>query len=186
MLEPPALAEERIRPLKRSEYDRLVALGVFEDEPIELLYGALVEMSPVGVPHCFAIQRLTELLVPPLLGRATVRIQLSYAAAEHSEPQPDVMVSPHGEYHIDHPTSAWLVIEVAESSLRKDRGLKARLYAEAGVPEYWVVNLVDKTIEVRSDPVRGSYQRLVTYRAGESVHPERFPDVEVRVDDVIR
>src|SRR6185295_14352342 len=102
------------RPLRRAEYDHLVSLGAFENERIELLDGLLVPMSPIGPPHSSAVQELTTLLVVAFLGRATVRIQLPFAALALSEPEPDVAVVPLGDYAKAHPNSAHLIIEVAE------------------------------------------------------------------------
>ncbi len=181
-----AIAEDRVRPLRRAEYEKLVELGAFEDEKIELLYGALVEMSPTGLPHTSTSQRLTVLLVRKLSDRAAVRVQLAFAALDHSEPEPDFAVVPPGEYTTEHPSTAWLIIEISESSLRKDRGVKRRLYAECGVPEYWIVNLVDRVIEVHRDPAAGDYAVVTPYRKGESIRLSKLPDVEIRVDDVIR
>jgi Uma2 family endonuclease len=177
---------EVIRPLRRVEYDQLVALGVFQDEKIELLDGALVAMSPIGVPHCFAVQELNELLLPALLGRAKVRVQSAFAALEFSEPEPDLAVVPFGDYATDHPAQAHLIIEVAESSLATDRGKKLRLYADCGIPEYWIVNLIDEQIEAYSDPTAGSYARVETYKRGQSIRLGAFPDVELRVADVLK
>src|SRR3954468_3813768 len=119
-----ASSAEVIRPLRRVEYDQLVALGAFENERIELLEGALVAMSPIGPPHNSAVQKLNELLVLALHGRAAVRCQSSFAAHELSEPEPDFAVVPRADYDTDHPSQAYLIIEVAESSLATDRGKK--------------------------------------------------------------
>jgi Uma2 family endonuclease len=178
--------EERIRPLRRAEYDQLVALGVFEGEKIELLEGVLVPMSPIGPPHSSTLDRLNALLLPPLMGRAIVRIQNPFAALDVSEPEPDVTVVPLGDYDAAHPDRAELIIEVSESSLARDRGVKLRLYAECAVPEYWIVNLVDRVIEVHTDPAGSAYRSLVTCGRGESIRPLRFPDLVIRVDDVIK
>lgn len=159
---------------------------MFEGERVELLYGMVVTMSPHGPPHDSAVEELTELLVRALAGRARVRIQSAFAASDGSEPEPDVAVVPKGAHHQGHPTEAWLIIEVAESSLKKDRGLKAQLYAESGVPEYWVVNLPDRLIEVHSEIVGGAYARVTPYRPGDSVPLLQFPDVQVPVSDVLR
>src|SRR3954469_19367427 len=129
-------AAEVIRPLRRVEYDQLVSLGAFQNERIELLEGALVAMSPIGAPHSSAVQKLTRLLVLALEGRAAVRCQSSFAAQDYSEPEPDFAVVPLGEYDTDHPHEAYLIIEVADSSLDIDRGKKLRVYANCGVPEY--------------------------------------------------
>ena len=177
---------EVIRPLRRVEYDQLVALGAFEDERIELLDGELVAMSPVGAPHCFAVQKLTELLVLALVGRAAVRPQLAFAALEFSEPEPDLAVVPLADYHADHPAQAHLLIEVAESSLAKDRGRKRRLYAECGVPEYWIVNLCDRCIEVYTEPSASSYAQQRTFAHGAAIALRAFPDVSLRVADILK
>ncbi|HEY6726730.1 MAG TPA: Uma2 family endonuclease, partial [Polyangiaceae bacterium] len=117
-----------IRPLRRQEYDQLVALGAFVDERIELLEGQLVPMSPIGPPHSSAVQTLTELLLPALLGRARVFSQSPFAALDSSEPDPDVAIVPLGDYHHEHASEAYLIIEVAQSSLARDRGQKQRIY----------------------------------------------------------
>ncbi|HEU5077439.1 MAG TPA: Uma2 family endonuclease, partial [Polyangiaceae bacterium] len=100
-----------IRPLFRDEYDKLAALGVFDNERLELLEGALVEMSPPGPPHSSSVDKLTMLLAPAVVGRAIVQVQGPFAAERISEPQPDVMLLPPGDYSGGHPEQALLVIE---------------------------------------------------------------------------
>jgi Uma2 family endonuclease len=185
MIDPAALEPERVRPLRREEYERLVDLGCFEDEKIELLEGMLVAMSPPGTPHAYAVQQLTMLLVPAVVGRAIVRVQSSFALAEYSEPEPDVVVVATQDYSHAHPRSALLMIEVAESSLRKDRHIKAALYAREGVPEYWIVALSERVIEVYREPNQGTYSQVTRHALGDIVRPQAFPDVKVRVADVI-
>jgi Uma2 family endonuclease len=177
---------ERIRPLRRVEYDRLVELGHFEGERIELLEGRLIEMTPIGPPHSSGVQKLTVLLVRALADRATVRIQCPFAALDTSEPEPDVAVVPLGDYDTEHPSEAYLIIEVAESSLLRDRGVKQRIYAASGVPEYWVVDVQRKCIEVYRDPRGQKYHSLETVPHTGSIAVGRFPDVVVRVRDVMR
>ncbi|MEI9939510.1 MAG: Uma2 family endonuclease [Pseudomonadota bacterium] len=177
---------EVVRPLRRAEYDALVALGAFRDERIELLDGALVPMSPIGPPHSSAVQKLMELLLPALLGRATVRAQSPFAAHELSEPEPDIAVVPHGDYASAHPSEAYLIIEVADSSLEHDRDVKLQMYALSGVPEYWIVNLRKRCIEVHTAPAGCAYTLVARVEYGQCVHPQRFSEVEIRVSDVIR
>jgi Uma2 family endonuclease len=177
---------ESVRPLRRIEYDKLAELGVFEDERVELLEGALVYMSPIGPRHASAVQKLNALLIRILGERAAIRPQLPLAASEFSEPEPDLLVTASGDCDTAHPSTAYLVIEVAESSLAKDHGIKRRIYAENGVPEYWIVDVRARTIEVYSEPTGSSYARAVTYVHGESVPLGHFPDVAVRVADVMR
>ena len=174
VLEPNQIAPEKPRPLKRVEYDQLVKLGVFEDERVELLYGTLVAMSPQDPQHTSPIGRLTMLLVPALAARAIVRVQCPLVACDESEPEPDFAIVPLGDYRADHPDFANLVIEVAASSLKKDRGVKAPLYARSGFQEYWLVDVPGRCIEIRRRPRDGRYDELRTLRTGESIRLVSF------------
>lgn len=175
-----------IRPLRREEYDKLVELGAFEDERIELLDGVLVPMTPIGAPHSSAVQKLTETLMVALLGRAVVFYQAPFAALDASEPEPDIVVVPLGEYHRAHPSTAYLVVEVAGSSLEKDLTTKLGIYARARVPEYWVVDVVSRRVEVFTEPFGKRYAAHRTVEHSGSLSPVAFPDVVVRVADVIK
>jgi len=181
-----AFTPERILPLRRVEYDQLIRPGAFQNEKIELIEGMLVPMSPIGAPHSSAVQKLTELLVLAFAGRAAIRTQLPFAALELSEPEPDLAVVPSGDYDVDHPDRAYLVIEVAESSLAFDRGPKLRLYAACGVTEYWIVNVVDRVVEVYTEPSGRAYGRVERFERGQSLRLRHFPDVEIRVTDVMK
>ena len=176
---------EKSRPIKRVEYEKMVAMGLFGDERVELLYGVIVEMPPKGPPHDSAIQRLTKRLVAAIGDRADVRVQSAFAASDGSEPEPDLAIVPAGGYREKHPDQAFLVIEVADSSLAIDRGTKAQLYAESGVPEYWVVNVRDAIVEVHTEIVRGVYTHVTPYRAGARVALSTFPDVVLEVADIL-
>lgn len=175
---------ERQRPLRRVEYERMIETGFFRNERVELIQGVVVQMSPQNAPHSYVIQILSRLLLPRLVGRADVRVQLPFAAGPDSLPEPDLAIVAMGNYMAAHPNQALLIIEVADSSLKFDRQEKAELYARAGVAEYWVVNLTDRVVERHSEPVEGGYRRLTPFRSGERVAPLEFPDVEVRVDEV--
>lgn len=179
-------AAEVIRPLRRVEYDQLVALGAFQDERIELIDGEMVAMSPIGAPHNWVVQNLTRLLVLALEGRAGVRCQSSFAALEFSEPEPDFAVVALGNYAADHPSEAHLIIEVAESSLAMDRGKKLRLYARCAIPEYWIVNLPERCVEVYSQPAQETYSRVERYEPGQAISLVAFPDVSFAVADVLK
>jgi Uma2 family endonuclease len=179
------LGPERVRPLRRDEYDRLVALGCFEDERIELLGGALVEMSPQGAPHAYVVSRLAKLVTRTIGDRAEVRSQLPLGATADSEPEPDLALVPNDDYSREHPTRAFLVVEVADSSLRKDRRIKAALYAQVGIPEYWIVNLDARAVEVYRQPAGGAYASVTTHGAGEVLRPQAFDDIEVPVDAIL-
>lgn len=154
----------RVRPLRRSEYDVLVEQGVFgPDDRIQLLEGELVEMSPQKPPHAGIVERLNELLMPALVGRFRVRVQLPLAAGEYSEPEPDVAVVPADEPRERHPERAILVIEVAHETVRLDLGRKARIYASAGVSEYWVIDAPADAVHVHTDPSPGGYGSIIRH-----------------------
>ena len=162
----------------------MIAAGFFRGERVELLQGVVVEMSPQNAPHSYVIQVLTGLLVPPLHGRADVRVQLPFAANAASMPEPDLAIVARGNFMNAHPSQAFLIIEVADSSMKLDRHEKAELYARASIPEYWIVNLADRIIERHSEPTSGPYARVTPFRQGETIQPLGFPDVVIRVDEV--
>jgi len=184
MLDARLLSPEAPRALKRSEYDKLVADGAFEDERVELIEGVLVAMSPNDPEHANPIQFLTELLVRALAGRATVRVQLPVVAHGESEPEPDLAIVPLGNYRTAHPSAVHCIIEVARRSLSKDRNIKAPLYAKSNFPEYWIVNVPEQVIEVFRDPHEGAYRETTRHAADQNLSLQGFPDVTVRVSDV--
>jgi len=156
----------RTRRWTRREYDRLIELGVLhEDEPIELLAGRLVVREPQRTPHATATQLAAEALRTAFGTGWSVRVQLPIALNDASEPEPDVAVvrgAPR-DYLREHPSAPVLVVEIAHDSLRADRTLKARLYARAGIADYWIVNLVDRVLEVRRAPSRTAPARRRAY-----------------------
>jgi Uma2 family endonuclease len=182
----PAHLSERVRPLRRVEYERLVDAGLLADEKVELIHGLIVRKSPQGAHHAAAVQKLTQLLVAALgiPGHAAVRVQLPLALGEDSEPEPDLAAVPLGSYKDAHPTTAFLVIEVAESSLSEDRRDKGALYAENGIREYWIVDTARERVEVHSEIIDAAYTRVTPYRRGEVVPSAVLPELKVRVDDI--
>lgn len=180
------VASKSVRPLSRIEYDRMVALGMFDSERIELLRGLLVKMSPIGWLHNRVTAWLTEQMILQLDRTYEVRTQGSFAASDWSEPEPDVAIA-RKDYGIrDLPSELLLVIEVAESSLVRDRTTKLSIYAEATVPEYWIVDLVSSTVEVYTQPSGSSYARLETLRDGDTLRPVLLPSVLIAVSELPR
>lgn len=154
------------------------------DERVELIRGAVREMSPKNRPHVIATRRAFNFLVKALEGRASVYKEDPLVLTQlDSEPEPDVLVcsNPDFEAYGTELTTPLLVVEVAESSLREDLGDKATLYAEAEIPEYWVVNLVDRVLVVFREPREGSYRQRSTLLPGATATPLSWPDVEVDV-----
>ena len=175
-----------LRPIARSEYERIVGAGVFGDDRVELLYGAIIRMPPHGPPHDATIDRLGEILIKAAPQTAKVRVQSAFAAGELSEPEPDIAMVPRRDYDHEHPNTAFLIVEVAATSLALDRGAKADLCASCEAPEYWVVDVVGRVVEVHTEPFDGRYARVTPYRRGEEISIGAFPDLRIAVDAFLR
>lgn len=182
---PPNVFGAPARRMSRAEYDRLVELGFFERERVELIHGMVVRMSPIGPPHSEVVARLTKLFVRALGDRAGVRIQLPIVAWDESEPEPDVAIVPERSYAAAHPEEAFLVIEVAETSLDYDRATKAPLYASSRVAEYWIVDVTGKMIEVYTKADNGRFTSVQRFGLGDVVRVVAFPDVTIAVRDLV-
>ena len=178
------LVPERSRPLSRLEYDRLVEDGVFVGEPIELLRGRLVTVMPQGPRHGSLVAWLGRALTLALGLEYLVRQQLPFAATDDSEPEPDIAVTREERGRGSHPSVAMLVVEVADSSLARDHEDKLPIYAEAGVPEYWIVNAKTATVEVMTQPAGDRYLRVERLRRGDVLRPTQLPGVEIAVADL--
>jgi Uma2 family endonuclease len=175
------LAHAEPRRLSRDEYDRLAEQGFFRGERVELIEGMVVRMSPIGPSHADPVDVLNELFVRALPDRARVRTQQPFIAGPDSEPEPDVALVPPGRYATSHPDRAFLIVEVADSSLAHDRETKARLYAAALVPEYWVLDVRARTVHVFDDIVDGRYSRIRAFAESSALSPKAFPDVSLSV-----
>jgi len=185
MFEPELL--EGMRPISRAEYDRMVEVGILdEDDKVELLRGVIVKMSPQGEHHSALIEWLNNHLVRSLDPSFSVRPALPFAASDWSEPEPDFAILPAKRPSLAHPQTALLLIEVSDSSLRKDRRIKLGIYAEAGVPEYWIVNVKEMTIEVYRDPSGDQYASKQILRDGDVARPRMVPGVEIAIADLPR
>jgi Uma2 family endonuclease len=193
----PAMAahEVKTRRFTRLEYERLIHLGIFRPgEPIELLAGELIVAEPQGAAHYTAISKTARALGAVFGAGWVVRTQGPIGLDDDSEPEPDVAVVPGDvdDYRAAHPASAVLTIEVSESSLEIDRERKGSLYARAGLADYWIVNLVDRVLEVYRVPTSDSsapfgwrYARRDVLGPAEVVSPVAMPTATVRVVDLL-
>lgn len=148
-------------------YARIVASGALDDRRIELLEGSLAEVSPHGPRHAAAIRTLTRHFSS---ADAWLQVQLPLEIPPSSVPEPDIALLADKPPAGRHPRTALLVVEVAHSSQTVDRVIKAQLYARAGVPVYWLIDIPAEVLEVRSDPQGSGYARLELHRAEDSVH----------------
>ena len=171
-------------------YFALVDEGLLDpDDRVELLEGVVVAMAPRNPQHDSSVSLVDRAIGRAVGDRAAVRCQLSLAVGAYSVPEPDVAVvaGREGDYMDAHPTTALLVVEVSQSSLPQDRLTKARIYAAAGIPEYWIVNLRDGCVEVLRDPepaARSYRERRVT-RQGERLELVALPGVGVTVAELL-
>ncbi|MCS7066372.1 MAG: Uma2 family endonuclease [Fimbriimonadales bacterium] len=177
----------------REQYYRMAQMGLFEGKRVELIAGEIVEMTPVGPEH-FAISDQVQEVFKRAFGKGYwVRFQGPLALGE-SEPEPDVAVvkGRRADYRTNHPESAVLVVEVADTSLEYDRTYKMSLYAQAGIPEYWIVNLRDQQVEVYREPapmegtVFGFGYKVREIRTpGEAICPLAKPDIAIKVEELL-
>jgi Uma2 family endonuclease len=182
---PTALSDLPVHRLDFERYHAMVEAGVFGDDRIELLEGVLVEMSPKGREHEELLAWLNRKFVSGLDERFQIRVQMALTlASTGSEPEPDLAIVGPDASRPYHPAEALLVIEVAASSLRYDRGVKAAIYAAAGIPEYWVVDVAGEVVEVRTRPAGGGFEDAREASAGAVLLPGALPGPSVDVSEL--
>jgi len=178
------------RPITVAEYHRMGELGVIKpDDRVELLDGVLIPMPPIGPEHGYSVRRLNTNFQRRFGDRASISVQGPITLDDWSEPQPDVMLNslPEERYAVANPTvnDSLLVVEVSVTSLADDRGKKLRAYAQCGVREYWLVDVVHERIEVYREPRGKRFESKRVAGRGDSVAPLAFPDDAIPVDDIL-
>lgn len=165
-------------------YHRAIAAGVFDDQPLELLRGELIVMPPEREPHAYYNSEVGDYLRAVLGDRAKVREAHPITLPNASEPIPDLaIVKPLGATYLEHhpyPSDIFWLIEFAYTTLDSDLTVKQAIYAEAGIPEYWVVNLKDKTLHIFRDRVAGTYNNATIAQTGQ-VTSTAFPTLAISV-----
>jgi Uma2 family endonuclease len=164
------------------EYYKMAETGILAPrQRVELIEGEVVDMTPIGRRHMACLDRLAELFFSALLGRAIIRTQGALRLGEHSEPQPDlVILKRRADYYADvdaGPDDALLVVEVADTSEHYDRLTKVPLYARAGIPELWLVDINAMTVTVYRQPRADGYADVRVYASDEPLSPLAFPDL---------
>jgi Uma2 family endonuclease len=172
------------------EYHQMARAGILtEDDRVELIDGEIVEMTPIGWRHLACVDRLAELFIRGLGEKVIVRVQGSIRLSEHSEPQPDlVLLRRRPDFYASRaarPEDTLLVVEVAESSLPYDRDVKAPLYARAGIPEIWLVNLTEESLTVYREPGPEAYRNVSVVRGNARLSPQAFPEFGLTPDQIL-
>jgi Uma2 family endonuclease len=183
-------AEVKRHTFTAKEYRAMAGAGVLgEDDRVELLGGEIVDMAPIGSRHLACVVALTHLLVESSGGRWFVSAQNPVRLSEHDEPQPDLSLlggrpdpaapAPPG------PEDVFVVIEVSDTTLSYDRNVKLPLYARAGVPEAWIVDLAGRRVEVHSEPGPGGYRTSGAFGPGEMIVSSTAGGISLPVDEVL-
>ena len=180
----------KLRQITVEEYDQMIESGVFdENDRVELLNGAIVEKMSKGTKHATLNDIIATRFVIQLGEKVCVRNQNPIWLDEFSEPEPDIVLAkPPFERYLDgHPTpdEIFLIVEVSDSTLNYDRNTKGEAYARAGISQYLVLNVQEKTLEDYREPGADGYGSKQTYRAGQTFNLVAFPDISLNVNDFL-
>ena len=175
------------RRFTRAEYYRMAEVGILgKDDRVELIEGEIVEMSPIGDRHFAFVINLSEILYASLAGRARVSVKGPVVLTDDTEPQPDLAVLRRRAYkeRKAQADDVLLMIEVADTSLAYDRTTKLRLYAEAGIAEYWIVDCTTESVEVYRTPGPDGYRDVTRASGTAPLIPQAFPDVALTLGEI--
>jgi Uma2 family endonuclease len=173
-----------------AEYHRMAEAGILEHgERVELLEGKIIWMSAKGTAHTCAVGRIDRIFQNALKNRAWVSIQDPITLNDRSEPEPDISVVKIDplDYADHHPTprEVYLIIEVADSSLKFDCETKGKAYSEAGISDYWVLDVVKRQLYVFREPTSQGYQSQVVLDADAAISPLAFPDFQIQIQQML-
>ncbi len=173
-----------------AEYYAMAEAGILhEDDRVELLAGEVVQMVPIGSRHNAVVDRLNQLLVSQAGGNTIVRTQGSIRLDDHSEPQPDVtLLRPRPDFYANAhpgPGDVLLIVEVMQSSADYDRSVKIPVYARAGIPEVWLIDLDADTVEVFQSPDGALYRDLTPQLRGDAIAVPGLPGIAVPVEQIL-
>lgn len=171
------------------EYHKMIEIGILtEKDRVELINGEILIMSPIGSEHTACVKRINMVFNKTFGDKAIIGIQDPVTIRPNSEPEPDISVLKlKKDFYADKhpsPNDVIFLVEVADSTLSFDKEIKLEIYAEGGIPEYWVVNLKKKMIEVHLNPVGKKYKNIDMFSAGETIKV-RSLNVEFNVDDLL-
>lgn len=186
-----ALASEVTRyKFTTDQYRQMSDAGILpSDERTELIEGVIVLMPAIGEDHLWNVNFVTRVFFQRFDDQAIVSIQNPVLIAPHSEPQPDIALlrQPQpGDRHKPTPEDVFLIIEVSDTTLASDRRVKMPLYAAAGIRESWIINLVERQLEVFREPADGQYRQQLVLKANDMVSPLAFPDITLKGSDLLQ
>jgi len=173
------------------DYYRMAETGVLPpDARVELLNGEIIDMSPIGPFHGGVTKHLNQIFTAESRGRWITQVQDPVRLDDHSEPEPDLaLLKPVSDFYRKRhpqPDDVFLLIEISDSTLESDQREKLPAFGRAGIPEVWIVNLNDLTVEVYREPHFDGYGSKTVLRAGSQAAPLAFPDVAVDVGELLK
>jgi len=175
------------RLITAEEYHKMAEVGILQERGLELINGEIIEMTPIGSRHLSCVNLLNEILLEQLGRKVIVSIQNPVRINQFNEPEPDITILKRTEnrYADRLPTAedVLLVIEVADTSIDYDRNIKLPIYAESGIPEYWIVNLDQQEIEAYYQPFENAYRHRVLLRPGDTLEAQGI-DLEIPVETI--
>ena len=188
----PEIGGPERRPFTNAEYHALAWAEILApDERVQLIAGDIIVMSPVGNRHAACVALIDDAFTPLRLvpARVCIRVQSPLVMPDNSEPEPDAMLLAWREdrctFRAPRPEDVLLLVEVSDSTLEYDRDVKMSLYAAAGVPEAWLVNLREDWLESHTQPTADGYRATRRYALGDTIAPQAFPDLAIPVERII-
>ena len=177
------------RLIQVDEYYRMAEVGILtEKDRVELIYGEIIEMSPIGNKHASVVDRLNKTLNTIIGETGIVRVQGPVRINDLNEPEPDLtLLKPKEDYYASaHPSAedVLVIVEVSDTTYQYDREIKQPLYASAEIPQFWLVNVEKKEIEVYTSPAKGAYKKMEIFYPEDTLSL-RFCDKVVPVGDIL-
>ncbi|MDQ7063607.1 MAG: Uma2 family endonuclease [candidate division KSB1 bacterium] len=172
------------------EYHTMIQTGILqEDDRVELLAGEIVEMSPIGKLHAAVVNKLADSFIARLRGRAGISVQNPVQLSPYSEPQPDLtLLKFRDDFYVNNlpqPKDIILVIEIGEASIDHDKTSKLPLYAQAGIPEVWLIDLRNEIVEQYWEPLGNQYKRFKKFAIGDELAPMAFSECRLAVKGIL-
>ena len=171
------------------EYYKMIELGMLKDyEKAEIIDGELIQKMTIGDKHAAVVNKLTRLFVKNVSDDILVSVQNPLRLSDFNEPEPDLVLADLTKYDGNRhprPEEVILLVEVSDSTLKYDRDFKIPLYAEAGIPEVWIINLPNNIIEIHQKPSIGLYQLVKIFQSDEIANSEKLPDLLIPVKDIL-
>jgi Uma2 family endonuclease len=184
------VVELKRRQFTIQQYRQMLTSGVLQEgDRVELIEGEILEMAAVGSRHTSQVKRLNRIFSTRIAPSILISVQDPIELGPRSEPQPDLALLRFQAdfYQSAHPQAedVYLLVEVADTTLEYDRTIKAPMYAQAGIREYWIVNLVDGLIEVYTQPHHQNYQQITRYRRGQTIAIQALPGLVFDVSEIL-